>query len=187
MTEIQTKQIHIQIQKAEGPDHDAVFIMSAGSPDRMSDTIDPKAYTPNLGKSLIALWQHNADQVVGYWKDMEVRGEQLVGRFKSASTDLGRMVKQLLDDGVPLGASIGFRGAGEPNEKGGIHFKQVELLETSIVSVPCHPGAIQIAKDFGIDPSTVVDADEPVSGQSVDQVIRKANLAVIAAKKVVRK
>lgn len=185
---MQLKHIQVQIQKATDDDHDAVFVMSSGSPDRVHDTIDPKAYRPNLGKTLIALWQHKADSVVGYWKDLEVRGQELVGKFKAANTGLGRMVKQLIEDGVPLGASIGFYGKGKANEKGGVHYSEVELMETSIVSVPCHPGAIQIAKSFGIDPSSVVEPEEPESGHqaATGNPVQQAKQAVLAANRLLR-
>lgn len=144
--------LHAEIIKSSDPAYDAAFVMSAAEKDRVGDTIDPEAYRQieaNTGR-LIALWQHKADQPIGYWESLKATGSRLTGRIKFASTPLARIAKQLIGDGVPLGASIGFRGAGEPNKHGGIHYKAIELLECSVVSVPAHPRAYQIAKSFGM-------------------------------------
>lgn len=142
--------VPVEIRKADSPDYDARFVMSASSPDRIKDTIDPAAYKPWAGKSLIALWQHETAQPFGVWTNLQAKAAQLVGDLKIAGTNLGSMIKALIDAGVPLGASIGFRGTGEPNKIGGIHFDAIDLLECSIVSVPMHPAALQISKNFGL-------------------------------------
>ena len=146
-----SKSFDVEIQKAATSEYDARFIMSATSPDRVKDTIDADAYAPNLGKKLIALYQHDPDRPIGYWNNLRVEAGKLIGDLKVASTNLGLMVKQLIADDVPLGASIGFRGKGEQNKIGGVHFKEIELFECSVVSIPAHPRAMQIAKSFGIE------------------------------------
>lgn len=152
------KEFRVQIEKSDNPDYDARFIMSASSPDRVGDTIEPSAYKPNLGKRLICLWQHKSDQPIGYWDNLRVKSGQLLGDLKIASTNLGLMVRTLINENVPLGASIGFSGRGEENDYGGINFKQLELHECSVVSVPCHQLAMQSrelivtqAKSLGLD------------------------------------
>ena len=178
---MQVKHLPIQIEKGlSGPR----FILSASSADRVGDTIDPAAYKAIRQEKLIALWQHNPDQPVGYWHNIKADGARLVADLKLASTNLAKMIGQLLDDGVPLGASIGFRGKGEPNKKG-IHFKEIELLETSIVSIPCNPAAVRIAKHFGL--SSVIDETEAraVSGSSCETVAR-AKAAILAANRAKR-
>lgn len=143
------KSFPLTLEKSAAPEFDARFVLSASSPDRVKDTIDPAAYQPHLRKRLIALWQHEREKPIGYWQNLKVEAGALVGEIKFASTALAQMVKTLIADGVPLGASIGFRAKGEPNDIGGLHFRELELLETSIVSVPAHPRAVQIAKQFG--------------------------------------
>ena len=149
------KSYAVDITKAADPRYDASFVMSASAPDRVKDTIEPAAYDKavSYSKKLIALWQHDSNNPIGYWENLRHASGQLVGDIKFASTQMAKMAKTLLKDGVPLGASIGFRGKGEPNKAGGIHFKVIELMECSIVSVPCHPQAMQIAKQFGYDPA----------------------------------
>lgn len=183
---MQTKHLPVSIEKAASDEFDARFVMSATSPDRVKDTIDASAYTPNLGKKLIALWQHDHDQPMGYWENLRVEAGKLIGDLKVASTNLGLMIKQLIADGVPLGASIGFRGKGEPNKVGGIHFKEIELFECSVVSVPAHPRAMQIAKSFGIDlPAGEGDANAQM-GATKQQSIQRAKAAILSAKRTIR-
>lgn len=185
-----TKSLGVTIEKARASGYDARFVMSATSADRVQDTIAESAYAPNLGKKLIALWQHNADQPFGYWENLKVEGGKLIGDLKAASTNLGQMIKQLIADGVPLGASIGFRGKGEPNKAGGIHFKEIQLMECSVVSIPAHPLAMQIAKSFNIElpvePVQKLDGEAAKSGDH-ESVIRRAKLATLAANRTLRK
>lgn len=148
------------ITKADSSEFDARFVMSAGSPDRVADTIDPVAYDKVAAKTqkLIALFNHDPDRIAGYWTNIKRQGDTLTGLIKFASTSLGQMLKTLVEDGVPLGASIGFTARGEPNKMGGTHFKEIDLMETSVVSVPMHPRAVLLAKSFGIDLSSEVEA-----------------------------
>ena len=144
------KQLPLAVEKAARAGYDARFVLSSSAPDRLKDTIDPAAYKPHLSKRLIALWQHDRDNPIGFWENLSIVAGDLVGDIKFASTAVAQMAKQLIADGVPLGASIGFRGRGVENDIGGLHFAEIDLVETSIVSVPAHPRAVQIAKSFGI-------------------------------------
>ncbi len=182
------KSLDVVIEKAASAEYDARFIMSASTPDRVKDTIDEKAYEPNLGKSLIGLWQHDPDRPIGRWDNLRVEAGKLIGDLKVASTNLGLMIKQLIADGVPLGASIGFRGKGEPNKVGGIHFKELELFECSVVSIPAHPRAMQIAKSFGVElQSSELDSNLVKSDHQPEAVVDRAKAAILSANKTIRK
>jgi len=135
---------------------DGRWVLSASSPDRVGDTIDPKAYVKaasRISDRLPALFNHDSGKIVGFWDSIKAEGARMTGSLKLVlETGLGRYIKALLDAGVPISSSIGFRGLdAEPNKHGGLHFKDIEILETSLVATPAHPGAIQIAKSFGID------------------------------------
>lgn len=183
-----TKHLQVTVEKAASDEFDARFVMSATSPDRVKDTIEEDAYAANLKRDLIALWQHDHNQPVGVWKNLRVEAGRLIGDLKVASTNLGLMIKQLIADGVPLGASIGFRGKGEPNKAGGIHFKEIELLECSVVSVPAHPRALQIAKSFGMDATSLgAQPEEGESAQDPAATLAKAKSAILAANRTLRK
>lgn len=190
---MEVKHLPVLIEKADDSEFDARFIMSASSPDRVNDTIEPDAYKGAARKSkLIALWQHKADQPIGFWSNLKAEGDRLVGHLKISSTNLGEMIKQLIADGVPLGASIGFRGTGEPNKKGGIHFKTIELMECSVVSIPAHPRAMQIAKSFDMqefveDRQSVPDEEKPASGPELTaEIVGRAKAAILAANKTLK-
>lgn len=158
------KTLHVDITKGA---RDGQWVMGASARDRVDDTIAPEAFEAALKRArrkLIALWQHQNDKPIGFWENMVHEKGKLIGDLKIAGTNLGRMIKQLLEDGVPLGASIGFRGLDlEPNDHGGFHFKDIEILETSIVSVPANAAAIQIAKSLDceqfLDPVRPGDED----------------------------
>lgn len=155
MTEMveKTKSFHATIEKAADRG-DGYFILSSSDVDRDNDVIEPsalKAAIQGMDK-LVALWQHKADQPLGYWSDLEYKAGKIIGKLNVASTNLGRMVKELLDFGTPLGASVGFQGAGVYDEdRGGINWKTISLLETSVVSCPANASCMQIAKSFDVD------------------------------------
>ena len=185
-----TKHLPVQVEKSDNAAYDARFVMSASTPDRVRDTIEPSAYksVASKVKRLIALWQHDADKPIGSWEKLTAEGDKLTGYIKFASTNLASMVKQLIADDVPLSASIGFRGKAEPNDFGGMNFKEIELLECSIVSVPAHPRATQIAKNFGL--TSVIEAEPNIaqSGSNLQtEVIKRAKAATLAANRAVRK
>lgn len=180
------KSFQAEVIKADSDQYDARFILSASTPDRVRDTIDPTAYD-SVSKTvtkLIALFNHDSDRPVGFWEKLKREKDTLTASLKFAGTNLGKMLKQLLDDGVPLGASIGFRGSGQPNELGGIHFDSIELIETSIVSTPAHPRAMQIAKQWGIDLEQEIKPHNKAA--SGDPVILRANRAIIGAKRTIK-
>lgn len=187
---IKTACMPVMVTKANKAGYDAQFIMSASSPDRVRDTIEPSAYPKAIQgvKKLIALWQHNPDTPIGYWADMTAKATQLNGYIKLATTGMAQFVKQLLDDDVPLGASISFRGRGELNDLGGINYKEISLLECSIVSVPAHPRAVQIAKSFGITlPSSAGELSMPVMSDRELQARMKSISAQAAASRSLKR
>ena len=190
---MENKQLSAQVVKSDDKDYDGVFIMSAGSPDRVNDTIEPKAYDNAVKQDkLIALWQHSPDQPIGFWSKMQRNGDALKGYLKIADTNLGKMIKQLIADGVPLGASIGFRGKGDPNNKGGIHFKEIELMECSVVSIPAHPRAMQVAKSYNLEEflngnaSNVAVEAQSASGLHLEEIRAKSKAAIIKANKTLK-
>ena len=179
MSETYTKTVSVTLKRASAPaEYDASFVLSDSSVDRVGDTIDPKAYdfvAKNADK-IIALFNHDAEKIAGYWTNIKRNGESLVADLKLASTNIGRMCKAALDDGVPLAASIGFRAKGKPNDEGGVHFLAdgFEVFETSLVATPCHPKAQRLkslAAEFNVDldrPSIKAEVDAASSVSSPD-------------------
>ena len=187
---METKQTQALIEKST--DDQIHFILSATTPDRDSDTIDVKAYeSATKIDKLPALFNHDPAKPFGYWKNIRVVSDTLKGTLVTASTNLGKMIKQLIDDGTPLASSIGFRGKGSPNKKGGIHFKELELLECSVVSIPCHSRAVQVAKQYDLteyveNDQSSIDNIESKSAHLVEATLQKSKSVILAVNKLRR-
>ncbi len=187
MTQIVHKSFSLAT-KASGPTAPGSvgsWYISSTDYDRVNDRIAEGALKSHVGKDLLCLWQHDSHQPVGKWTNLQMIGKKLAADLVVAKTELGAMIKELLDVGTPLGASIGFTGGGKANEKGGIDFSDIEILETSVVSVPCNPQAMQIAKSFGVDLPANVQEDPEGNVAPTDslRVIRRAKTAIWRANK----
>lgn len=173
----------IFVKASDLPGFDASFILSASTPDRVKDTIDPAAYDAVVAKNspLIALFNHDPAQIAGKWENMRRNGDTLQADIRFSSVPVGQMLKTLIGEGVPLGASIGFRGKGEHQKGGGIHFSEIDIVETSLVAVPAHPRAVQIAKSFGYDLTQPVIVP-PLAPSGFEEQMNAAHRAIIRAK-----
>ena len=90
-------------------------------------------------------WMHQMDRIPGKWLDMSEDAKGLYVKGVLADTELGNEIHTLLGMKAVTGLSIGFIPNDiEYNEDGSRLIKEVELLETSIVSLPMNPKA-QIA------------------------------------------
>lgn len=176
--------IDASVLKAAPGEVDARFIMSAASPDRVRDTINPDSFDQIAAKAdrVIALFNHDAGKPIGYWSDLARKGDRLVGAIKFAGTNVAQMVRQLLADGVPLGASIGFRAKATENKHGGYEYSEIDLLECSIVATPAHPRAVQIAKSFGIS----LDLDLSATSGAYAATRKRAANAIVIAKRTLK-
>lgn len=120
--------------------------------DRVGDVIPPEAWTKgglnNFKKNPIILFNHKYDQPIGRATEIEVddRGLKL-------SAVISKKVPQydLIKDGILSTFSVGFLVKDAEYDKGkdGFIIKDAELLETSVVSVPCNQDAtFSLAKSF---------------------------------------
>lgn len=163
------------------------FIMSSEAVDRVGDIVSPTALEKAAAsiKKLVALYQHDDTKPIGFWSNLRVEAGKLKGDLTLAPTNLSKMIVALLDAGTPLGASIGFVGKGKANG-GGMTYNEIQLLETSIVSIPCNAEAMQIAKNFGYDitpddQSRVVEEPEAASGPILEETLQKSKAAILRA------
>lgn len=77
-------------------------------------------------------------------------GTKLVFKIQFAETELGKEWFYLYSNKFMNASSIGFHPIQyKPNDKGGFDFIEWELLELSLVTVPCNPEAIQRAYSEG--------------------------------------
>ena len=121
------------------------WTMNDGEPDRMSDVVvaagvDLSAFKGNP----IALLGHNPDRPIGTWSGVHASGGKLVGTLHLADTPWGRVAAEEIGEGVLKAASIGFMPLEfEPIKGGGFQFNQIELMETSVVSIPASRGSLR--------------------------------------------
>ncbi len=115
-----------------------------GSPDRVGDIIEKGAFT-GVSLPVPMLFGHDPNDPVGIWNEatetdqgLEVRGTLLVGQVARADE-----VRALVQSGAVGGLSIGFSTKAATPRTGtrGRTITALDLVEISLVTIPCHPGA----------------------------------------------
>lgn len=144
-----TQDLHVKRADAATGEFTAVA-WAFGEADRQGDIIDPGAFASSLaryaknGNLPPLLWQHDHSAPIGAWLELKETAEGLEGTGRvSLETERGREIYPLLKSGA-LSLSIGFQsGPSDSYTKDGHrHFKNLDLLEVSLVSVPANPGAV---------------------------------------------
>jgi HK97 family phage prohead protease/HK97 family phage major capsid protein len=131
------------------------FVLSDDTVDRYGDIIDPAGWVlNNFKKNPIALFNHNSNFPIGTWTKVRVEGKKLLGRLKLAVEGTSERIDEiirLVQQGVLRAASVGFMPIDfEPlKDNSGLLYKEQELLETSLVSIPANPAAVQLARSLG--------------------------------------
>jgi HK97 family phage prohead protease len=142
----------------------STYVLSDGTVDRYGDVIEPAGWLlDQFQRNPIALFNHNANAPVGHWRNVRIDGDRLIGDFEPApagTTLIADDVRRLIDANILRATSVGFLGVkSEPIDPkrpyDGTRYTQQELLETSIVSVPANPAALQIAKSLGVSDATM--------------------------------
>ncbi len=139
--------------KAEGDQLKISGYASTADKDRVGDRILPEAWTKggldNYKKNPILLFNHNYSKPVGSTSEIKVdeKGLFIEGIIsKSAGETYG-----LIEDSVLRTFSVGFmvKDADYDKTSDGFIIKDAELLEVSVVSVPCNQDAcFSLAKAF---------------------------------------
>lgn len=126
---------------------------STSAMDRSSDKILPTAWTKgglrNFELNPILLFNHNYDKPIGKVVEMttDSKGLKIKGVISKAAGDVYNLVKE----GVLSTFSVGFmiKDADYDKSVDGLVVKDAELLEVSVVSVPCNQDAtFSVAKSF---------------------------------------
>lgn len=192
---METKQVTAQLQKSNSAEHDARFIISSTGVDRDRDTFTEKALrdVATTTKSLIALFNHDHAKIVGVWENLKYEAGQLTADIRLAKTGMGKFLKSLLDEDIPLSSSVGFAVKDyTKNDHGGLSFKSVSMYECSIVAVPANPEAQRIkslAKQYQIDLPEFEDGSSAQLSKEMDSrdVLTEAAAAVKKAEEVLLK
>jgi len=124
------------------------------SMDRSADIILASAWNKSGGlnnykANPILLFNHNYDKPIGKVVEMgtDSKGLRIKGIISKSAGDVYNLVKE----GVLTTFSVGFliKDADYDQEKDGLIIKDAELLEVSVVSVPCNQDAtFSVAKSF---------------------------------------
>lgn len=132
------------------------FVLSHESVDRVGDIVvqagwDLKSFLDNP----VALMSHKqGDMPVGIWRNLRVEGPALLGDLQLAAKGTSReadLARELIQQGILRAVSVGFRPiAAEPLKPRGMKYLSAELLECSLVSVPCNGKAVLVAKSLGM-------------------------------------
>lgn len=140
------------------------YVLSDSTRDRYGDIIEPAGWDLAWFKrNPIALFNHNANTPIGTWDDVRVEDGRLLAEFEPAKPGTSQVAddtRKLIDQDILRATSVGFRAIEqEPLDPEhpwrGVRYKQQELLECSIVSVPANPAALNIAKSLHISDKTL--------------------------------
>jgi HK97 family phage prohead protease/HK97 family phage major capsid protein len=141
------------------------YVLSDATVDRYGDVIEPAGWMlDQFRQNPIALFNHSPNQPIGKWKNIRVTDERLVADFEPAAKGTSRRTDEILsliEQNILRATSVGFLGIeSEPLDPkrpgGGTRYTRQELLETSIVSIPANPAALQLARSLGISNDTMI-------------------------------
>lgn len=152
------KPLHIVTRRMPGAVENRTvrFVLSTEAEDRVGDTIAADGWKlENFLKNPVVLWCHDQDEPpIGKVIEIGVFNGQLIGDVQFASAEVNPFadtIFKLVEAGFVNAGSVGFRPVRwEFNDKGGLDFKEAELLEFSIVGVPCHPEALAQVQRSGL-------------------------------------
>lgn len=141
------------IEETEDQELKIAGYASTGSVDRAYDKILPTAWSKgglkNFELNPILLFNHNYDKPIGRVVEMQTdkTGLKIKGIISKSAGDVYNLVKE----GVLSTFSVGFviKDADYDKSVDGLVVKDAELLEVSVVSVPCNQDAtFSVAKSF---------------------------------------
>jgi HK97 family phage prohead protease len=141
-----TQQLSFPLEiKSIGPKEFTGYGSVFGNEDHGGDIVVKGAFSATLaahrkaGTMPLMFWMHQPDQVPGVWTEMKEddRGLQVKGEI--VDTLLGRDVRVLLEKKAVRGLSIGFRPVVVDWHQDRRLLKQIDLFETSIVSMAMNP------------------------------------------------
>jgi HK97 family phage prohead protease len=128
--------------------------------------------TSSFRSNPIALLQHDTNKPIGTWAGVHAEGGKLKGTLNLAPTHLGEYVRENIAHNVLKTASIGFVPIEfTPIKGGGFRFEKIELMETSIVSIPASRGSLRERE---------LTPDERKAEAAAYRALAEADLAAVA-------
>jgi hypothetical protein len=156
MLERQLKQFNFETKVLDTENRIIQMIGSSEDYDRVGDKMLMSGVVlSNYLKNAVILANHNygyseKPSVIGRALNVTTAGSQMIFKIQFAETDNGKEWFYLYSNKFMNASSIGFIPLEyNPNDKGGYDYTSWELLELSLVAVPCNPAAVQRAFEEG--------------------------------------
>ena len=134
----------------------------------LEDALD--SYLEKFQGGLPMLWQHEKNEIIGVWTKLRIDGDKVIGSgqiFPEVSRGSDAMA--LISRGMVGATSIGFRAREyEQNDQGGLTFKEIDLVEISLVRTPANPKAQIISAK---------EDDGTVNIRKLEKALRDAGLS----------
>jgi HK97 family phage prohead protease len=164
------------------------FCFSDSSVDRAGDRIMAAGWkTDNFSANPVALWAHDSSQPpIGRASNIAVEGDRLMGDIEFAEASVypfAETIYQLVKNGFISAVSVGFAPikysfVEDADRKWGIDYLETELLEISVVPVPCNANALIEARAAGIDTGPLLIWAKSIVGGEVIQSVKDAADAI---------
>jgi len=152
----QLKQFTWEVKILDEANRIIEMIGSTENNDRVGDKmLMAGANLQNYLKNPVVLANHcygegEKSSVIGRSLSVVIQSTQMIFKIQFAETDNGKEWFYLYANKYMNASSIGFIPIKyAPNDQGGYDFTEWELLELSMVAVPCNPQAVQRAFDDG--------------------------------------
>lgn len=173
--------------KAAGEAGEIEGIAWAPGPDRVGDVISAEAFA-GARPPIPMLDAHDPARAVGVWEVLTwtARGLVVKGRLLIADVARAAELHALVKAGGVRGLSIGFETRkAAPRPGGGRTISALNLLEISLVAIPCHPGArvtaAKAAQSEGPMPDDLPEAAEAETTAETTLTAEAVSAAVAAA------
>ena len=163
------------------------YISTFGNADKVGDVMSPGAFDKFIekfskqeGSRLPMLWQHDKNELIGEWTKFEVNSRGVKG-YGEIFTDVsrGNDVRNLIKRGAVGSVSIGFTSKNYENlENGGRLFKEVDLVETSVVISPANSRARIVSAKLD---------DGKIDTRKIESILREAGLSKNESKALLAK
>jgi HK97 family phage prohead protease len=138
------KQYVLEIKSIDEQNMIIDMVGSTSDVDRVGDivVIDGVDYSDYM-KNPIVLPNHDySSQAIGKTLNITRSGNKLIFKIQFASTEMGKEWFYLYSKGFMSSSSIGFIPIEyKPNDSGGYTYTKIQLLEISLVTVPCQQNA----------------------------------------------
>jgi hypothetical protein len=177
----QIKGINWQVKVLDEANRIIEMIGSSEDYDRVGDRVFMNGIQlDNYLSNPVILANHNYGSgtekptCIGKALNVSIQGSQLIFKIQFADTPNGQEWFYLYANKFMNASSIGFIPLeSTPNKQGGYDFTQIELLELSLVAVPCNPQAVQRAFEDGKISKTLfnsINKESEVENMKVEEV-----------------